>query len=87
MGLQSEWVGCVSFLLRSHLDIKARPMMGTTQDNFFKTGWDMTISWQLQGLCGCYGLQFLLLCGCYSIYVAVMASTQCFHNSKIDFLE
>ena len=48
----------------SHLHMKAHPVRATYKDNFHKIERDVTIMWQLRGLCGCYSL-----CGCYRVYI------------------
>ena len=43
---------------RSHLHVKVRPERATTyhEDNFLEIELDVAHSWQLLGLCGCYGV-------------------------------
>ena len=50
----------ITLMLLSQIHIKAH-LVTATYDNFHEIEWDVAISWQLQGLCGCYGVWVCIL--------------------------
>ena len=71
----------------SHLHIQACPVRATL-DNFHKMDWDVAISWQLQSLCGCYGVYVSLskfaLLGSYGMVLRVEVTTALVKKLKPD---
>ena len=60
---QEEHNDNIILMLRAHLRIKAGPVRATSRE----IEWDVAISWQLRGLCGCYGFY-----GCYKVCVPLL---------------